>query len=69
MAMWKSGIILRIFGIGLKRTSDDGWHHSTFESVKPEQLTAKNFMLKCDLEDTERISFDWKISLPLYSHI
>ena len=24
-----------------KRTSDDGWHHSTFDSVKPEQLTAE----------------------------
>ena len=44
MAMWKSGIILRIFGIGFKkRTSDDGWHHSTFDSVKPEQLTAEKF--------------------------
>ena len=26
-----------------KRTSDDGWHHSTFDSVKPEQLTEKKF--------------------------
>ena len=27
----------------MNRTSDDGWHHSTFNSIEPEQLTDTKF--------------------------
>ena len=40
------GVILKILGLVSKRTSDDGWHHSIFDSVKPEQLTEKKFRVE-----------------------